>query len=404
MNDQNSPSRRELFSMIGKAGGALAMYQAMTALGHAAETQFTGPPKLTGAPKGKKVLVLGAGLGGMLAAYELRKAGYIVQVLEFQNRPGGRNYSIRGGDKVVEVGGATQTCDFQPGNYLNPGPWRIPHHHRTLLHYCKAFGVELEPFIQLNHKAFVHSTKAFGGKPQRYKELAVDYKGHVSELLAKSLNSGALDQKVSKEDKEKLVAAMREWGLLDGDLNYTSSLTVSGQRQVDPAWWQLRLEWLRLMRQPDAFDLAALDYCVTYEVSPPAWQEARCNFEGLVGPGASLTGLQGAARFGADSQLTLSDSGAPSTLPQAEDGQIGAAGVLFGVLLGDATATLMPLEPQARRSGLAVISCERLVRVDFAAAGSVLNWAATQQAAGVRVQFRELHRLAAVFLAAGEPR
>ncbi len=235
MNDQNSPSRRELFSMIGKAGGALAMYQAMTALGHAAETQFTGPPKLTGAPKGKKVLVLGAGLGGMLAAYELRKAGYIVQVLEFQNRPGGRNYSIRGGDKIVEVGGATQTCEFQPGNYLNPGPWRIPHHHRTLLHYCKAFGVELEPFIQLNHNAFVHSTKAFGGKPQRYKELAVDYKGHVSELLAKSLNSGALDQKVSKEDKEKLVAAMREWGLLDGDLNYTSSLTVSGQRGYDQA-------------------------------------------------------------------------------------------------------------------------------------------------------------------------
>jgi monoamine oxidase len=235
MIEETGPSRRDLLMMIGKAGGALAMYQAMTALGHAAETQFTGPPALSGAKKGSKVLVLGAGLAGMLAAYELRKAGYTVQILEYQNRPGGRNYSIRGGDKIVEVGGATQTCEFQPGNYLNPGPWRIPHHHRTLLHYCKAFGVELEPFIQLNHNAFVHQSKAFGGKPQRYRELAVDFRGHVSDLLAKSLNAGQLDNKVTKEDKERLVEALRDWGLLDGDLNYTSSLRVSGQRGYDRA-------------------------------------------------------------------------------------------------------------------------------------------------------------------------
>ena len=87
MNDFTAPTRRDLLAMIGKAGGAIAMYQAMTAFGHAAETQFSGPPKLSGAPKGSKVLVLGAGLAGMLAAYELRKAGYLVQVLEFQNRP-----------------------------------------------------------------------------------------------------------------------------------------------------------------------------------------------------------------------------------------------------------------------------------------------------------------------------
>lgn len=235
MNDITAPTRRDLLAMIGKAGGAIAMYQAMTAFGHAAETQFSGPPKLSGAPKGSKVLVLGAGLAGMLAAYELRKAGYVVQILEFQNRPGGRNYSVRGGDKIVELGGATQNCEFQPGNYLNPGPWRIPHHHRTLFHYAKAFGVEMEPFIQLNHNAYIHNSKAFSGQPQRYKELAVDYKGHVSELLSKSLNAGALDDRVTKEDKEKLIEALRNWGLLDGDLKYTSGLRVSGQRGYDRA-------------------------------------------------------------------------------------------------------------------------------------------------------------------------
>jgi monoamine oxidase len=235
MTELSGQTRRELLAMVGKAGGAIAMYQAMTALGHAAETQFTGPPKLSGARKGASVLVLGAGLAGMVAAYELMKAGYKVQILEYQDRPGGRNYSVRGGDKIVEVGGATQTVGFAPGNYLNPGPWRIPHHHRSLLHYCKAFGVELEPFIQLNHNAFVHNSKAMGGKPQRYKELAVDWKGHTSELLGKALNAGSLDAQVSKEDKEKLIEALREWGVLDKDLSYASSLKVSGQRGYDKA-------------------------------------------------------------------------------------------------------------------------------------------------------------------------
>jgi hypothetical protein len=44
--------------------------------------------------------------------------------------------------------------------------------------------------------------------------------------------------------------------------------TPSGNKDVNPAWWRLRMEVLRVMHRPDEFELVALDYCVTYEVSP----------------------------------------------------------------------------------------------------------------------------------------
>ena len=52
--------------------------------------------------------------------------------LEFNGRLGGRNWTLRGGDTFVELGGARQTCAFEDGLYLNPGPRRISYHHRAL--------------------------------------------------------------------------------------------------------------------------------------------------------------------------------------------------------------------------------------------------------------------------------
>src|SRR5579859_7611519 len=78
-------TRRELLSMIGMSAGGAAMYQAMSSLGLAADSGFKGPMQLSGAPTGAKVLVLGAGIAGLVAAYELRKAGYQVQVLEYNS-------------------------------------------------------------------------------------------------------------------------------------------------------------------------------------------------------------------------------------------------------------------------------------------------------------------------------
>ena len=105
-----SISRRRLLSMIGRAAGSTAMYQAMHSLGFAAESSFRDPVQLSAAPKGASVLVLGAGIAGLVAAYELRNAGYRVQVLEYNARAGGRNWTLRGGDRYTELGGETRSA------------------------------------------------------------------------------------------------------------------------------------------------------------------------------------------------------------------------------------------------------------------------------------------------------
>src|SRR3954451_4750400 len=108
-------SRRDLLSLIGAVAGSAAVYHAMTALGFASESGYKGPIKLEGDPKGASVLILGAGLAGMTAALELRKAGYKVQILQYNSRPGGRNWTLRGADSFTELGAATQTCEFEQG-------------------------------------------------------------------------------------------------------------------------------------------------------------------------------------------------------------------------------------------------------------------------------------------------
>jgi monoamine oxidase len=219
--------------MVGLVAGSSAMYQAMHSLGFAAESSFRTPIQLGAAPKGASVLVLGAGIAGMVAAYELRNAGYKVQVLEYNARPGGRNWTLRGGDKFTELGGESQECRFDPGLYINPGPWRLPYHHHGMLSYCKRLGVALEPFVQINHNAYLHSRKAFDGRPQRLRTVKADYQGHVAELLAKATHGHALDADVTTEDRATLLDTLRSWGALDKDFRYVQGAQSSDRRGFD---------------------------------------------------------------------------------------------------------------------------------------------------------------------------
>lgn len=226
-------TRRKLLTMIGQAAGGAVMYQAMSTLGHAAESAYQGPIKLSRARPGTSVVVLGAGLAGMVAAVELRNAGYKVTVLEYQNRAGGRAWTLRGGDSFTELDGTTQTVGFSKGNYLNPGPWRVPHNHHAMMDLYRRYGIRLEVFNQVNHNAYVHNSKAFGGKPQRFRHVSTDFRGHVSDLLAKATQQGALDSVITKEDAEKLLASLKSYGALDKDYRYVSSLHTSEYRGYD---------------------------------------------------------------------------------------------------------------------------------------------------------------------------
>ncbi|HSE13939.1 MAG TPA: flavin monoamine oxidase family protein [Rudaea sp.] len=228
-----SVSRRDLLRTIGRSAGAAMMYQAMSTLGFARESDYGGPIELSGAPKGTSILILGAGMAGLVAAYELRRAGYSVKVLEYNHRAGGRSWTLRGGDEYTELGGHRQKCEFDPGLYVNPGPWRIPYHHHAMLDYARRLRVPLEPFNQINFNAYLHSSKAFDGKPQRYRHVYADYHGHVAELLSKAVNKGQLDAELTTEDKEKLLESLRTFGVLDKDYRYTKSFATSESRGYD---------------------------------------------------------------------------------------------------------------------------------------------------------------------------
>jgi monoamine oxidase len=97
---------------------------------------------LDGRPGGRKrVVVLGAGVAGLVAAYELKQQGHDVTVFEAQNRVGGRVLTCR---------------EFAPGLAAEFGAMRIPRSHDLTLKYCVKFGLPMRPFMMGNPKGLVH--------------------------------------------------------------------------------------------------------------------------------------------------------------------------------------------------------------------------------------------------------
>jgi hypothetical protein len=182
---------------------------------------------------------------------------------------------------------------------------------------------------------------------------------------------------------------------LSGDrfLTVLSDAAPTGVRDADPAYWVLRLDALRMANRPDQFDEAAIDYCVTYEVSPPSWERVRCQVR--IGGSGLSTQSPPLSQVGevATSYVESSVDDAPA--------QVEVATVeLSGQLVGDIGVTLEQLNSQLGTASMVSVACNKLIRVDFVAAGDLLNWVLSKRGENRSVTFADAHRLVALFFGA----
>ncbi len=203
----------------GRAGGYSAAFVLMETLGllPVPEAIAQDPLRLVDG-RGTRVVVLGGGIAGLVSAYELGKAGWTCTILEARHRPGGRNWSIRNGTTVEFTDGTRQTCNWEPDHYLNAGPARLPSTHKTMLGYCHELGVALEVEINSSRSALMQSDKLNGGAPVTERRVVYDTRGHISELLAKSIRKGALDEELDASDRDRIVTFLSDYGDLKPDL------------------------------------------------------------------------------------------------------------------------------------------------------------------------------------------
>jgi monoamine oxidase len=211
-------TRRGFLERLGAAGGFSAVYLGMEAMGllhapPASAEPFALPP---GSGAGRKVVILGAGIAGLVSALELKRAGWDVKVIEARDRIGGRVWTVRGGDRIVQNGRPDQIASFGDGLYFNAGAARIPTAHRTILGYAKALGVPIEVMVNANRA----SRWDFGGRTFTNRQMTQDLRGRFSELLSKAIDRGALDQEIPAGEKETLRQFLAFYGELDGQGAY----------------------------------------------------------------------------------------------------------------------------------------------------------------------------------------
>ena len=177
---------------------------------------------IEGSGNGTSVIILGAGVAGMCAAYELGKHGYTCNILEARARPGGRVWTIRGGTSETEIGGSPQTSTFSNGLYFNPGPGRVSHNHVTMDYY-RELKIAIQPFVNDNYNAYYYNSTINGGLRVRSRQARFDMLGYTSELLAKAISQDALNAEMTKDDKEALLDYLRASGNLDPNMVYKGS-------------------------------------------------------------------------------------------------------------------------------------------------------------------------------------
>ncbi|MDB5998867.1 MAG: hypothetical protein JWP52_566 [Rhizobacter sp.] len=209
-------------------------------------------------------------------------------------------------------------------------------------------------------------------------------------------------ESIDAEGSARLSELFRHWSQEPLDMRWLATERLllvlqeaapTGVKDVDPAYWQLRLDTLRLANRPDHFDEAAIDYCVTYEVSPPSWERAQCKVR-------LVSSSNHSSVPSASTVSELSTAFVEST--QADDSPAALVShvELSGQLVGDISTLLTELATQLGASPVVKVECGRLIRVDFLAAGDLLNWVLVRRNENRTVEFEESHRLVALFFGA----
>lgn len=212
---------------------------------------------------------------------------------------------------------------------------------------------------------------------------------------------GALKH-VEAEACTRLSELMRQWASQALDMRWLSGehffnvlkeASPTGARDADPAYWMLRLDALRVANRPDQFDETAIDYCVTYEVSPPSWERVACR--------ARISGATQSTVAPPTSIMTEVSTGFLESQILEQAGMVQAAQFeLSGQLVGDISVTLKLMSDELGAATQVNVSCARLIRVDFIAAGDLLNWVLSRRSENRAVTFTEAHRLIALFFGA----
>ena len=208
---------------------------------------------------------------------------------------------------------------------------------------------------------------------------------------------------VDVEAASQLSEVFRQWAKETVDMHWLAGdrlfqvladAAPTGVRDADPALWLLRLDALRLTNRPDHFDEVAIDYCVTYEVSPPSWEAARCHVK--LGGGATASTSTAPLSVVSDVSTSFVESQIVDDPAMIEMATV----ELSGQLVGDISETLQGLDGRLGQASLVNVSCTRLIRVDFIAAGDLLNWVLSRRGENRQIQFDETHRLVALFFGA----
>jgi hypothetical protein len=179
------------------------------------------------------------------------------------------------------------------------------------------------------------------------------------------------------------------WLAGDQLLGLLAELAPTGTRDVDPEYWLLRLEACRLANRPDQFDEVAIDYCMTYEVSPPSWESARCTVRMGSSTGATAAQLS-----------HVSEVSTGFVESEIDGGGAMMAAELAGQLVGDISGLLKSLELKLGTASMVNVSCAKLIRIDFIAAGDLLNWVLARRSENRAVNFDDANRLVALFCGA----